>query len=178
MQILEILGFIICFYIVAILMTIICVKVSKINGWCSCIWWLWDFSRYLVFFLAPLAVLFHHIELKCTNGSSQSGISVSISKLCDISLLPPASVVCEGHVFAGVCLSTKAGGVVSQHALQVSRPTLGGLQTHTQGGSPGPHLGGVSRPTPMGVYPSMYWDRHPAWNKINMYKNIAFNFSL
>ena len=177
MQILEILGFIICFYIVAILMTIICVKVSKINGWCSCIWWLWDFPRYLVFFLAPLAVLFHHIELKCTNGSSQSGISVSISKLCDISLLPPASVVCEGHVFTGVCLSTKAGGGIPA--------CLAGLQAHTGGvsrptprGVSRPASGGVSRLTPMGVYPSMHWDRHPPWNKINMYKNIAFNFSL
>ena len=60
------------------------------------------------------------------------------------------------------------GGVLSQHALQVSRPTpmrevegsgQGGLQAHTQGGSwgdwpggsPGPHPGkGVSRPTPGG----------------------------
>ena len=58
------------------------------------------------------------------------------------------------------------GGVVSQHALQVSMPTPRGslrglawgrgLQAHTQGevegsglgGSPGPHLGGVSRLTP------------------------------
>ena len=178
MQILEILGFIICFYIVAILITIICVKVSKINGWCSCIWWLWDFSRYLVFFLAPLAVLFHHIELKCTNGSSQSGISVSISKLCDISLLPPASVVCEGHVFTGVCLSTKVGGVVSQHALQVSRPTLGGSPDPHPGGSPGPHLGGSPGPHPWGVSQHALRQTPPPWNKINMYKNIAFNFSL
>ena len=74
--------------------------------------------------------------------------------------------------------------VVSQHALQVSRPTpkgefegsgWGGLQAHTQGGSWGLWLGGllahswreVSRPTfggpgphPQGLYPSMHWGRH------------------
>ena len=53
-------------------------------------------------------------------------------------------------------------GVVSRHALQVSRPTprgkaegsgLGGLQAHTQG---------VSRSTPRrGVYPNMHWGRPP-----------------
>ena len=93
------------------------------------------------------------------------------------------------------CLSFCPGGVVSQHALQVSRPTPrgevegsgqgglqaytqgeswgvwpgGGLQAHTQWGSPGSHLGGlqahtqgVSRPTPWGgVYPSMCWGRPP-----------------
>ena len=70
------------------------------------------------------------------------------------------------------CLAGLGGGGVSQHALQVSRPTLregggvegsglgGGLHAHTRrgwgvwpGGSPGPHWGrGVSRPTPGGVY--------------------------
>ena len=63
--------------------------------------------------------------------------------------------------------------MVSKHALKVSRPTPKGevegsgpggssgphpeggcLQAHTWGGSPGPHLGGVSRPTPGGVIPS------------------------
>ena len=51
------------------------------------------------------------------------------------------------------------GGVVSQHALQVSRPTPGGkLRGLAWGGSPGPHPGGspgphpvVSRHTPGGV---------------------------
>ena len=66
------------------------------------------------------------------------------------------------------CLAAALQGVVSQHALQVSRPTpqgevgglaRGGLQAHTRGGpttggspgphlgewSPGPHLGGVSQ---------------------------------
>ena len=60
------------------------------------------------------------------------------------------------------------GGLVSQHALQVSRPTpngevewsgLGGPPVPHPGGSPGPHLGGLqdhsrgggsSRPTPGG----------------------------
>ena len=55
-------------------------------------------------------------------------------------------------------------GVVSQHALQVSRPTpkgevegsgLGGLHAHTWGVSPGPHPGGVC------VCPSMHWGRPP-----------------
>ena len=50
-----------------------------------------------------------------------------------------------------------AWGMVSQHALQVSRPTsmgevegsgLGGvIQTHTGGESPGPHLGGLQAHT-------------------------------
>ena len=53
------------------------------------------------------------------------------------------------------------GGVVSQHALQVSRPTpRGEVEGSGLGGSPGPHPGGssgthvgegVSRPTPGGV---------------------------
>ena len=54
------------------------------------------------------------------------------------------------------------GVCVSEHALRqdpLSRPTpqgklrglaRGGLQAHSRGGSPGPHLGGVSRPTPGG----------------------------
>ena len=50
-------------------------------------------------------------------------------------------------------------GLVSQHVLQVSRPTprgkvegsgLGGLQAHTKGEIEGSGLGGVSRPTPRG----------------------------
>ena len=57
--------------------------------------------------------------------------------------------------------SVHGGGVVSQHALQVSRPTprgevegygLGGSPGPHQGGSPGPHwVGGFSRPTPREV---------------------------
>ena len=66
--------------------------------------------------------------------------------------------------------------MVSQHALQVSRPTprveVEGVSRPTpKGGSPGPHLGGlqantregVARPTPVGVsrhtprgHPSMH----------------------
>ena len=71
------------------------------------------------------------------------------------------------------CLSGLRGeGVVSQYALQVSRPTpkgevegsgLGGVSRPTPGRSPGPHpeeglrahTGRVSRPTP-GGYPSMH----------------------
>ena len=57
------------------------------------------------------------------------------------------------------CLAAALQGVVSQHALQVSRPTpkgevgglaRGGLQAHTQGGLQA-HNWGVSRPTPRGV---------------------------
>ena len=69
-----------------------------------------------------------------------------------LGLLPPANEVCEGYVFTHVCLSMGGGipaclaaglgGVVSQHALQVSRPTprgeLRGLSM------------GASRPTPKG----------------------------
>ena len=74
--------------------------------------------------------------------------------------LPPANEVCEGYVFTRVshsvhrggggvwypsmhCMFLSTGGVVSQHALQVSRPTPrgkvegsglgGGLQAHTWG---------------------------------------------
>ena len=67
------------------------------------------------------------------------------------------------------CSRSPGGGLVFQHALQVSRPTprgevegsgLGGLQAHTQEGSWGvgglqAHTwGGVSRPTP-----TMHWGR-------------------
>ena len=42
--------------------------------------------------------------------------------------------------------------MVSQHALQVSRPTpRGEVEGSGLGGSPGPHPGGFSRPTPGGV---------------------------
>ena len=94
-----------------------------------------------------------------------------------IELLPPANVVCEGYVFTRVCLSTGGGGIpaclaggipaclaglpggVSQHALQVSKPTPKGQLEGSPGGSPGlhlvgssgPHLGGFSRPKPGGV---------------------------
>ena len=64
-------------------------------------------------------------------GQSQRGVKL---------FLPPAN---EGYVFTRICLSVHGGGGVSQHALQVSRPTprgevegsgLGGLQAHTWGG--------------------------------------------
>ena len=53
-------------------------------------------------------------------------------------LLPLANKVCEGYVFTRVCLSM--GVVVSQHGLQVSKPTLKGKLRGLGGG--------VSRPTP------------------------------
>ena len=86
------------------------------------------------------------------------------------------------------CLSVHWGGgvVVSQHALQVSRPTsggevkgsgcgvsrphtqgggweewLGGLQAYTQGEVKGSGWGGSPGPHQGGVYPSMHWGRHP-----------------
>ena len=90
--------------------------------------------------------------------------------------LPLANVVCEGYVFTGVCLSTGGGwylsmycmwypsmpcsgslgvgGVVSQHAVQVSRPTAKGeVEGDLSGPGPQPRgkLRGVwSRPTPKG----------------------------
>ena len=70
------------------------------------------------------------------------------------------------------CLAAALQGVVSQHALQVSRPTPqgevgglarggvsrprtrgGGLQAHTKGSGLQAHT--------WGVYPSMHWGRHP-----------------
>ena len=75
-------------------------------------------------------------------------------------VLPPANEVCEGYVFTRVCLST--GGVVSQHALQVSSPHPGGkLRGLAWGGISRPTPRGVSRSTPRGVYPSMHWGRRP-----------------
>ena len=84
-------------------------------------------------------------------------------------LLPPAKVM---YLHLSVILFTLGVGVVSQHALQVSRPTPrrggwgvwpGGVSRPTPGGvspgphpgeSPGPHSGGVSRPTPGGCIPA------------------------
>ena len=84
-----------------------------------------------------------------------------VKSLWNPTFLPPANVVCEGYVFTGVCLSTRGvgrypsmhcrlyanmpcsrspRGVVSQHALQVSRPT-------TRGGNwGGSSQGGVGSP--------------------------------
>ena len=98
-------------------------------------------------------------------------------------LLPPANEVWEGYVFTGVCLST--GGVVSQHALQVS----GGVpKAHTQEGSWGVWPGGVSRPTPRwgvcrptprgGVYPSMHWSRPPHERLLPRVVRILLEFIL
>ena len=67
-------------------------------------------------------------------------------------------------------LQVSSGEVVSQHVLEVSRPTprreLRGL---ARGGSPGPYPGGlqahtwgVSRPTPKGGFPSMDNTHSPA----------------
>ena len=79
-----------------------------------------------------------------------------------LSLLLPANVVCEGYfVFTGVCLSggcypsmpcSRSRGVVSQHALQVSRSTPKGevegdlVQVHSQGGRGGCSRGVVETP--------------------------------
>ena len=81
--------------------------------------------------------------------------------------LPPSNKDCEGYVFTHVCLSTggcypsmhcrwhpsmpcsrSRGGGVSQHALQVFRPTHPGgkLRGIWPGGSPGPHPGGFPGP--------------------------------
>ena len=78
-------------------------------------------------------------------------------------LLPPANEVCEGYVFTRECplgggwwypsmpckwypsipCRSPGLGVVSHHALQVSRPTPRGEREESV-------WGGVSRPTPMG----------------------------
>ena len=51
--------------------------------------------------------------------------------------------------------SRSRGGGVTQHALQVSRPTpRWEVEGSGQDGSPGPHPGGVSRPTPGGCIPA------------------------
>ena len=67
--------------------------------------------------------------------------------------LPPVTKLGQGYVFTSVCDSVHGGGlypsmpcsrspgVVSQHALQVSRPT-------PRGGVEGDLARGVSRPTP------------------------------
>ena len=61
--------------------------------------------------------------------------------------LPPANEVCEGYVFTRVCHSVRGG--VSQHALQVSRPTpKGEVEGSGRGGA---CCGGV--PTLGGVFP-------------------------
>ena len=61
---------------------------------------------------------------------------------CSDLLLPPANEVCEGCVFTPVSHSVHRMEMVSQHALQVSRPT-------SRGGIEGSGWG-VSRPTPRG----------------------------
>ena len=73
---------------------------------------------------------------------------ISLFFLRTFNLLPPANEVCEGYVFTRVCLST--GGVVSQYALQVSRPTPRGRLRGLAGG-------GVSRPTPRGQIEQSGW---------------------
>ena len=88
----------------------------------------------------------------------------------------------QGNIFSSVCqefcplggipaclaggipayLAGLPGGWVSQHALQISRPTPkgGGLRGLAGGGSPGPHPGrGVGGGGL--VYPSMHWGRSP-----------------
>ena len=109
-----------------------------------------------------------------------------------VTFLTPETKLRQSYVFTRVCDSVHtgvsqhalqvSGGVVSQHALLVSRPTPRmELEGSGQGGSPGPHpggklrglAGGVSSPTPrgsrltleggspgphpgLGVYPSMH----------------------
>ena len=83
-----------------------------------------------------------------TSNSARSDISNSeclLPAFVDITLLPPATKLGQGYVFTHVCDSVhKVGeGVVSRHALQVSRPTpKGKVEGSGLGGSPGPHPGG------------------------------------
>ena len=72
----------------------------------------------------------------------------NVAMSCPLSVFKfiTARKVCEGYVFTRVCqsfCSQGLGGVVSQHALQVSRPTYRGrLRGLAWGGSPGPYLEG------------------------------------
>ena len=61
-----------------------------------------------------------------------------------IYLLPPATKLGQGYVFTRVCDSVHGGGgIVSQHALQISRPTpRGEVEGSGLGKSPGQHRGG------------------------------------
>ena len=95
-------------------------------------------------------------------------------------LLPPANEVCEGYIFTCVC--PRGGGVVSQHALQVSKGCVSqhalqvvshhalqvsrGVYPSMPCRFPGPHPrgslrglagGGVSRPTLMGGLQVYTW---------------------
>ena len=76
-------------------------------------------------------------------------------------LLPP-----QRRHFTHVCDSVHRGEVVSQHALQVSRPTPRGevegsglrwVSRHTPGGSPGPHPGWSPGPHPGGGLQAHTW---------------------
>ena len=70
-------------------------------------------------------------------------ISDSLHKTKFWSYLPPATKLGQGNIFRRVCKEFCSWGVVSQQALQVSRPK-------PRGGVEGSGLGGVSRPTPRG----------------------------
>ena len=72
--------------------------------------------------------------------------------------LPPATKLGQGNIFRSVCqeFCPRGGGeVVSQHALQVSRPM------HGREGVRGGGQGGLQEGSAwQGGYPSMHWDRH------------------
>ena len=70
-------------------------------------------------------------------------ISDSLHKTKFWSYLPPATKLGQGNIFRRVCKEFCSWGVVSQHALQVSRPKpRGGVEGSGLGGSPGLHPGG------------------------------------
>ena len=69
--------------------------------------------------------------------------------------LPPSTMVGQDYVLHVSAILLRGGGVVSQHALQVTRPTargsLRGLARSTPRGEVEGSGWGVSRPTPRGV---------------------------
>ena len=86
--------------------------------------------------------------------SAQEVSSLSIAIYIVIMFLLPATKLGQGNIFKSVCQEFWGGEwVVSQHALQVSRPTPRGEveRSGLDGRSPGPHPWGVSRPTPRGI---------------------------
>ena len=76
------------------------------------------------------------------------------------------------------------GGVVSQHALQVSEGCipafLTGFEAHNQGGAWGVWLGGClqAHTQGVGVYPSMHWGRPLSWHLLLRAVRILLEYIL
>ena len=85
---------------------------------------------------------------------NEVGAGYVFTRVCDsVHKVGGISACIAGGIPA--CLAAGLVGGVTQHALQVSRPTpRWEVEGSGQGGSPGPHPGGVSRPTPGGCIPA------------------------